>query len=182
MEYKTTIHKRVKAKLHTSGGFTFAELMLTMLILALMTGMAAEGIPVVIRVYQREVDTANAETYLNTTMIALRGRLCVASEVTIGDKKVYLDPQIGYYQISNSDKGIQIEQYLGITIDTTNPQKTTQLLAPSEKSEFISSYNDEVGIQYDPKGFFTVKGLQVSKKGEVLAKLDDDFIIHTVNP
>ena len=113
-------------------------------------------------------------------MIALRGRLCVASEVTIGDKKVYLDPQIGYYQISNSDKGIQIEQYLGMTIDTDKPQKTTQHLAPSEKSEFISFYST---IDYNKdNGFFTIKGLQVSKNGEVLAKLDDDFIIHTLNP
>ena len=192
-----------------SGGFSFAELMLTMLILALMTGMAATGIPVVKNTYQRAVDTANAETYLNTTMIALRSRLCVSSEVTgIKDKNdnpvspLYLDPKIGYYQIRNSDKGIQIEQYLGMTIDTDNPSKNVQLLAPSEKNELVSFFGtfDEYGIfqaatiAYDPDGFFTIPDLQVTTKDEInkaqaehrkpnsFAALHADYIIHTVNP
>ena len=184
MEYKTTIHKRVKAKLHTSGGFTFAELMLTMLILALMTGMAAEGIPVVIRVYQREVDTANAETYLNTTMIALRGRLCVSMPVLKADGTIdyFEHPQTGYYDFksdSDSKEGIQIVQYL----DIDRSRESEQLLAPSEKGQFVASYEN---IQYHDN-FFTISGLKVEKeypdRGWVeLAKLDDVFIIHTVNP
>lgn len=200
--------RKVKAKLHTSGGFSFAELMLTMVILALMTGMLATGIPVVINTYQRAVDTANAETYLNTTMVALRSRLCVSKPVRNPDNTpvlskentpVYEHPQTGYYYFCNSAEGIQIVQYL----DIDRRRESSQLLAPSEKGKFVSFFGtfDEYGIfhaatiAYDPDGgFFTIPDLQVTTKDEIdkaqaehrkpnsFAALDADYIIHTVNP
>ena len=181
--------KRIKAKLHTVGGFSLAELMLTMFILSLMTGLMAQGIPVVINVYQRAVDTANAETYLNTTMIALRGRLCISrpilddtgTPILNDDGEIeYEHPQTGYYYFrSDSDKGIQIVQYL----DIDRSQELEQLLAPSEKGQFVSSYEN---IQYNDN-FFTITGLKVEKLDKdgnkvELAKLDAPYVIHTVNP
>lgn len=176
--------KRIKAKLHTIGGFSLAELMLTMFILSLMTGLMAQGIPIVIRVYQRAVDTANAETYLNTTMIALRGRLCVSRPVLddAGNILYYEHPQTGYYYFksdSDSKEGIQIVQYL----DIDRSRELEQLLAPSEKGQFVSSYEN---IQYHDN-FFTITGLKVEKLDKdgnkvELAKLDAPYVIHTVNP
>ncbi|MBQ9521837.1 MAG: prepilin-type N-terminal cleavage/methylation domain-containing protein [Oscillospiraceae bacterium] len=184
-----------RRKLHTSGGFTFAELMLTMLILALMTGMAAQGIPVVIHTYQRAVDTANAETYLNTTMIALRSRLCVSKPVLKANGAIdyFEHPQTGYYNIrNNEDDGIQIVQYL----DIDRTRESYQPLAPSEKlrrqndlilTSFVSSY-DTINYPQNNGDFFTISGLKVEKVDKdgsrvVLATLeDDDYVIHTLNP
>ena len=161
-------------------GFSFAELMLTMLILASMTAMTAAGIPVVMRLYQRAVDTANAETYLNTTLMALRGRLCVSKPVldNVGNVLYCEHPQSGYYYFSNSAEGIQVVEYLDI--DRLNPLE--QPLTPGEPGEFISSYDDTKKIRYDDTGFFTIEGLQVEKQGTILAKLDTPYVIHTLNP
>ena len=191
----------LNAKLHTVKGFSFSELMLTMAILALITGMAAQGIPVVIRVYQRAVDTANAETYLNTTMIALRSRLCLSKPLLDSDKNpvltdkgmpVYEYPQTGYYYFRNNENdGIQIVQYL----DIDRTQEAYQPLAPSEKlrklnglilTSFVSSY-DTISPPQANEDFFTISGLKVEKVDKdgnrvVLATLDDDYVIHTVNP
>lgn len=186
MEYNTAIHKRVKAKLHTVGGFSLAELMLTMFILSLMTALSAWGVPVVIHVYQRAVDTANAETYLNTTMIALRGRLCVASNVELKADKTeitYTDPKTGRCRIFRSnDENKEINIQEGLDMDS--PPEANPLMSSGD-DRFVSSYDT---IDYTPTvhgGFFTITGLQVekqTKQGEILATLETPYIIHTLNP
>ena len=178
---KQPIRKSAKAKLRTVGGFSVPELLLTMLILLLMTGIMTDGILAVRTAYRTAVDTANAETYLNTVMIALRSKLSLATPV---GGAVYSDPELGYYEISNdSDQGIVI-QYLDIDMQSRGPQYRYLLLSGAD--DFISSYGD---ISYNPgASLFTITNLQVSKKSkeageepETLAEADS-YIIHTVNP
>ena len=129
-------------------------------------------------------------------MIALRGRLSLASSVATGftfngeTYDVYLDPSIGYYTIANdTDKGIVI-QLLDIDMKKKAggqyPLLQQYPLLEREQG-FISSYGDspdEIIPYASDKNLFTIRNLQVRKKGEAepLAKLDDDYIIHTVNP
>lgn len=175
------LRKSAKAKLRHVGGFSLSELLLTMLIILLMTQLTVDGIPAVRRAYNRAVDAANAEVYLNTTIVALRSRLSLASKVNATGLSydVYLDPAIGYYTIANnSDKGIVIQP---LNIDMVPSGQPYPLLVGEEG--FISSYGtDDDKIQYNPnKAFFTITNLTVKKGGEEFAKLDS-YIVHTVNP
>ena len=171
-------------KLRSVGGFSLSELLLTMLIILLMTQLTVDGIPAVRRAYNRAVDAANAEVYLNTTIIALRSRLSLAYDAQSNDENTeltYTDPEIGRCKIRNSENGIQIQVYLGIDM-TALP--VTKPLAPDTAEGFISSYSK---IEYTKdesanKASFTITGLTVKKDGEELANLDKPYIIHTVNP
>ena len=185
------MRKSAKAKLRDARGLSLTELLLTMLILLLASEIVTDGIPAVIRAYERTVDTANAEIYLNTVTIALRNTLSFASNPTEKDEdggKVvyYTDPKIGRCKISNSDNGIQIQE--GVDMVTLPPLK---LLAPNEKkplewyienkqrkAEFVSSYGE---IKCDGD-FFQITELTVKKDGEELAKLDSPYFIRKLNP
>ena len=199
------LRKNAGAKLRAVSGFSLTELLLTVLILLLMTGIVADGMPVVIRLYQRTVDVANAEAYLSTTMIALRSKLSLASkvEVKVDDednklKIIYLDPTDGYCKITNnSDKGIQIEY---LQSDERSPRLNpasepwvipllSSVKSASGSDNFISYYNDEPNplgeqpVKY-ANGFITITGLSVIKRGstdtEALASAEP-YVIHTPN-
>ena len=181
--------KRAGAKLRSVRGFSLVELLLTTLILLLVTEIVADGIPSVIRLYRRTVDIANAEAYLSTTMIALRSKLSLASEVTVNGQRVYRDPAKGYYVMKKDEtKGIQI-QYLSADMEelgTPLPLASTVRTARNETRKLISSYDDE--IRFDPEGRnFIIEGLKIKSStaeedASPLAELKDDFIIHTVSP
>ena len=182
--------RRAKAKLRTSGGFSLPELLVTMLILLLMTAIATDGLPAVVRTYRKTVDIANAETYLNTTMIVLRNRLTLASgvEVVDGKKLRYIDSEIGRCQISvDLGNGGEIQYAIGLN-DKWEAQieeyKNPTPLVRMKPENFIASYET---IGYD-SGFVKIKGLQVKKavgdgEYETLAKVDDEdeYVVHTLN-
>lgn len=175
---------KARKKRWGAGGFSLPELMLVMLILLLVGQIAAGGIATVIKLYQRTVDIANAQTYLNTTILALRSRLSLASEVTSYGEKLYLDPEKGYYKLINNDDGINV-QYCYINAQsgrnetkTINSQEMKYPLFTGT-GRLVSSYES---IHYNPStASFTVSNLQVKKGGETLATVDS-YIIHTVNP
>lgn len=207
------LRESIRAKLRAVSGFSLVELLVTTLILLLVTGIVTEGLPVVIRLYRRTVDIANAEAYLSTTMIALRSKLSLSNEVTENNRPVtvngypvYLDPETGYYIITNEkygnpeDKGIWIT-YLKTDMnprplpnspDPENPQPMSFPLIPevqNDTSTLISGFDD---ITYE-NGSFKIKNLCVKKKGSSendnpLAEIkgdegDDGYIIvHTLNP
>ena len=72
-------------RLRSKRGFTLAELMIAMLILSMVTAVAAGGIPVAINAYTKVVETANAQMLLSTTMTKLREELGTASEIKFPD-------------------------------------------------------------------------------------------------
>ena len=171
------MRRNAKAKLRNAGGFSLPELMLTMLILVVVSGIAADGIFTVQRLYQRTVDSVNARTYLNTTILALRSRLSLASYVNTDNTELtYNDPENGYCKISNdATDGIRVE-YLDINKASRDPRKIYPILSGTDG--FLSSY---ATIEYDSAAF-KVSGLKVTKDGETLAELKNPYIIHTVNP
>ena len=178
--------RRAKAKLRTSGGFSLPELLTTMLILLLMTAIATDGLPAVVRTYRKTVDIANAETYLNTTMIVLRNRLTLASNPKVDGRTLkYTDSEIGRCVICLGDK----EQICVIRLRGDEEIGNGIMFMQMEMKEegLIASYeaDDDSSnpIEYNPStGFFTIHNLQVKKTGEneTLAKVDE-YVVHTLN-
>ena len=58
-----------------SKGFSLTEMLLAVLILLMVTSVAAGGIPAAMRAYQNIVEAANAQVLLSTTMTRLRYEL-----------------------------------------------------------------------------------------------------------
>lgn len=96
-----TIKKRLKSR----HGFTLAETMLAVLILALVGVILATGVPVALNAYEKIVLTANAQAFLSTTVNALRDELGTAWGVQTDDTGTV----ITYY---SADTGARSRIYL----------------------------------------------------------------------
>ena len=131
--------KQLKRKLHSQGGFTLTELFATIVILLLVAGIVAGGVPAAARAYEQVVDGANAQLLLSTTMTVLRDELSQAtwvddsegSSVTTTDDTGVThtsDPRVLYHsgniaatsqsavtaEIRSTKDGIQISEHLDV--------------------------------------------------------------------
>ena len=156
------LRKGIRAKLRSVSGLSFAELLVTTLILLLVTEIVADGLPAVIRLYRQTVDIANAEAYLSTTIIALRSKLCLAS--LSDDEDIYIDPVLGRFKIlNNADKGIQIQD--GVDMASPPPPRTLLPGVRNDTSELITSYKTITPVKEGDEVSFVITGLSVKKRG-----------------
>ena len=109
-------------KLKKRGGFTLAETLAAVLILLMVSGVVAEGIPAAANVYRGTIDAANAQVVLSTTINALRDELTTARGLTVFENEVtYISADTGARtKISVSDQGvITVQDYLDYTGEET---------------------------------------------------------------
>lgn len=83
------------ASCRAAQGFTLVETLLALLIVALLTGMVAAGVPAAINAYKNIVDVSNAQLALSTTTSALRDELGLAVDVKTSSNGT------AFYQVSN---------------------------------------------------------------------------------
>ncbi len=102
--------KRFTSKLHSRGGFTLAETMLATLILVIVFGIVAAGIPSAVNSFEGVVDSANAQLLLSTTMTCLKDEIGKASDVSCSGSSVYYTGQDGIRRVMEcgSSEGIKI--------------------------------------------------------------------------
>ena len=93
-------------KLKGGGGFTMGETLATVLILLMVAGVVATGIPAALNVYRNAVDAANAQVLLSTTINALRDELSTAWDV-----KKSNDTTITYMEAFVEDYFSKIEDF-----------------------------------------------------------------------
>lgn len=65
-------------RLRTNRGFSFAEVLVAIIIVLLMTSIVTAGMPAASNAYYKVVDSANAQTLLSTTMTCMRDELSTA--------------------------------------------------------------------------------------------------------
>lgn len=70
--------ERLKDRKRGRSGFTLAETLITVLILLMVSGVVAAGIPSAANALEKAVDGANAQVLLSTTMTILRDELGTA--------------------------------------------------------------------------------------------------------
>lgn len=76
-------HSKMIGKLRSSAAFTLAEMLVAILIMLMVSGIVAGGIPAAQRAYEGAVKSSNAEVLLSTTISALKGKLSIASSVEL---------------------------------------------------------------------------------------------------
>lgn len=173
--------ERIRRKIHTEKGFTLAETLLAVLIMLLVSGIVASGIPVAKDAYENVVLASNAEVLLSTTISSLRNELGTAqdvkgSEAQSGDNAVsgtiltYYNGTRGsssrIYVESGSKNGIMLQRYYsedGLSkTDTANP-----LVSAKTSTEELYVTYDGVNCS---GGIVTFTGLLVKRKST-----DDGF-------
>ena len=176
-EAKTMIFKQIK-RLRSNLGFTLAELMIAMLILSMVTAVAAGGIPVAINAYTRVVETANAQVLLSTTMTKLREELGTASEIkSVNDHEIVYESENGSEsRIYRTDSGIMIREYADVVSDLSDKRFEHLLVSKSAANKNLYVTFGSI-VWTESTGIIEIRNVKVlsSSGGEPLAELDFDL-------
>ena len=90
------MRKRAARTTRKNAGFSLTELLVTLLIVTLVTGIAATTIPPAWRTYTQVVDASNAQALLTTTSALLRDELDTALDLRQdGDTLTYTSSKTG---------------------------------------------------------------------------------------
>ena len=142
----------IKKRLLNKNGFSLGELLIAILILLLVTGIVAGGVPAAIRVYNKVTETANAQAYLTTTTTSLRDMLDTAKDVSVdtANKTITFIGQDGMkYVLTLSDTGMTYVIKNPFDVGTpSDPYNLVSLKTGTEK-EFYAvcdsvSYDDNI--------------------------------------
>lgn len=179
--------ERALKKLREQNAFTLAEMLITILILLMVSGVVAGGVPAAANAYRKAVDAANAYSLLSTTVNALRDELSTAWDVSVnGNMITYYSSDTGSQStISVSDDGdvIMLQQYYDWSTEYLDPgasavkpdARPLVTDAAKIKGKLKVIYDT---VKFDPeKGIITFTGLGVTnnetKSGQPIVKMPD---------
>ena len=169
---------RGRKKLRKEAGFTLAETLLAVLILLLVSGIVASGVPVVQNVFEKVVVGANAQVVLSNAVTALRYELGTARDVTVNTPTVtYVSAHTGAKSMLYIDgsEGIKLFEYIE-EAGRTKEKDSRRLVSAASGGTKGSAKN--LYLLYDKveyiKGVATFKNLRVcfNTADRVLASMD----------
>ena len=167
--------ERIRRKAHSQAGFTLAETLMAVLIMLMVSGVVAGGIPLAQRAYTRVLDAANAQVLLSTTVTALRRELGTAGNIEInedGEVLTYVSAKTGAYSaLTQTEDGIQIQDYTQWG-DLPNKESEPRLLVARTGGlgKLVAVY-DEVTLTGD--GLVVFENLRVvNARGTTLCGMD----------
>ena len=178
--------KKIVKKLKTNAGFTLAETLMTVLILLMVAGVVAEGLPSAVTAYSKAVDAANAQVLLSTTVNALRGELSTARDVHFtGSDVIYISSATGsktkIYKGKTDDNRdtIMIQDFL--KYDESGPQdadnnKPRSLVSKGAVTNNLQIVYGNVKWHDSGKTILNFHNITVIKEKSILASIDDLYI------
>lgn len=163
------------------GGFTLAETLIAVLILTMVAGIVAGGIPAARDALDKAVDTSHSQLLLSTTMTSLRNELATASSITCASETVnedgsvaedpaarkiisYVDSSGAVCTLQSEDDGIYVEKEASPDISSVvyHPGIPHRLLV-SEQAATKNLYAAFTSASYS-NGIVKIEGLKVCKK------------------
>lgn len=178
--------KKALLKLRIKTGFSLAETLVAVAILAIIS---ASALPAAMRVYQNAVDAANAQVLLTTTVNALRSELATAVEVdgdtadttAIKYKSSGVDHGSKIY-VDSSTKSIMLEQYGSVGEkwlegDSLIIRAARPLISPSmgqttrSGDEYMKVTYNKASVQ---NGYIKIDGLHVERDDKTIAEIPEE--------
>ena len=164
------------------GGFTLAETLIAVLILLMVTGIVAAGIPAASNALNRAVDASHAQLLLSTTMTSLRNELGSARSIDIvavseedeegeesgepGDEPV---EETGPAEGETEEPGDEPVEEPGPAEGETE-EETAQ--RPTITIHYVDSSGAQCVLESKPDGIYvTKKASPDSAEGEIRTKL-----------
>jgi len=183
------------AKKHkNTEGFTFAEVLVAVLILVMIT---AGLMPAAMRAYQNAVDASNAHALLTETVNTLRSELSTAWDLTVsedGKKITYKSAGTGSESIiSLNGNAIEIQKYTELPASTASKPRwfTSEQVAPSPNPLISEAMKKQTGAGNNPMsvkfekailnedGFITIENIEVGRTTNPIVKIDN-LVIRTL--
>jgi len=155
---------RIREKIKSQSGFSLAETLVATIILLLVSGIVAEGIPVAKNAYEKVVVAANAKVMLTTAVSALRNELSIAQRIVVNDT----DKSITYY---SADRGATSRIYpsTGTGDDADYTAKTIMLHEFMDYGAASASAEQEGVLDVLKPGWRKEAGAQTAIKARALA-------------
>lgn len=166
----------VKKRIRSRKGFTLAEVLMAVLIVVMVAGVVAAGVPVAIRAYRNIVEAGNAELLLSTTMTRLRDELGTATDITIDSstgKISYKNAAGSQTELTLGTDGIRMQEYVGL-VEGDEAEKYNHLLVSFEAAGKTMMVTYKLsGDAYDKaNGILTIKDLTVKRGSDTMTKID----------
>jgi len=172
-------------KLKSSIGFTLSETLITVLILVMVSGVVAGGLPSAVTAYSKAVDAANAQVLISTTINALRAELSTARGVhlsngTSGDPIYFSSATGSKAKIYKENDVIMVQDFL--MYDESGPQKKNGEAVPARDLVSKSAVTNGLKVSYsstawqDPGKVLVFNGLKVTKNNVTVASIDRLYI------
>ena len=181
-----------KQKLKGRAGFSLAETMLAVLILLLVSGIVAAGIPAAKNAYEKVIIASNAQALLSTTATALRDELGTAWDVRIDDDAAKTTGSFVTYNSADTGNrsrlfedatGIKLLEYnavTGLNVNAGSYLTDARLLVPAKAGP--GAYSESLVVTYGSGGiakveegggvYIVISDLNVKNGENVLASLD----------
>ena len=174
---------KLVAKRHSErarSGFTLVETLMALMIMVILTGLVAMGIPVAFDTYTKSVNASNAKVLLSTTTTVLRDEFSMAQKQALvtesGKEKLYYMDRDGYWaslEIGTNTKNSKLptitkQLYYGnISKDPDTGKLKSELNTLGGPQKLIpdSALTDALGIRLSGvsynNGVFTINDLEV---------------------
>ena len=168
-------YKLVRKLKNDNKGFSIAEMLIAVLIVLMVSGVIAAGMPVAANAYRKVTDSANAQLLLSTTVSELREELREASDVThTASTRVinYTSTVGGASKIEFKDDGVYI------TAENVNSGSERLLVSGKASAGMVFKVTK---LEYSG-GVLTLTGVKVTRigKDDELASLKDGLTIRVI--
>ncbi|MBR6351306.1 MAG: prepilin-type N-terminal cleavage/methylation domain-containing protein [Firmicutes bacterium] len=168
-------YKLVRKLKNDNKGFSIAEMLIAVLIVLMVSGVIAAGMPVAANAYRKVTDSANAQLLLSTTVSELREELGEASDVThTASTRVinYTSTVGGASKIEFKDDGVYI------TAENVNSGSERLLVSGKASAGMVFKVTK---VEYS-SGVLTLTGVKVTRigKDDELASLKDGLTIRVI--
>ena len=172
---------KIRQKLQKSEAFTIAETLVAVLILLMVSGIVAAGMPAAIHAYQGVELASNSELLLSTTISELRNELGVSKNVTVENTK----KAVTYYNESNNmmsriylkDGKIMCRRNVGSDMSKEDEEQPGEPLVTDPltvKSKLTVTY-DSVDLN-GSKDIVKFKNLEVKNGSHVMTSREEVYI------
>ncbi len=157
-------------KLKSNSGLTLAEMLVVVLLLGIVVGFIAGGIPTVLRLFNRITDNGDAQVLLSTTTTCLRDELTTAKDISTEGTKINYTNQYGdncYISLDTNNTSLSGE---GIYLNYVGGSSYSRLLVSREAAS-RSLHTSYTSVSYS-SGIITFTGLKVYRGSTELSGLD----------
>ena len=175
---KLVTKQRVK---RSNAGFTFVEMLVSLLIIVMITTIVASSVPTAFNAYRKAVDGSNAQVALSTTTSELRSELSYALDVDTNSagKVLHYRSADGYWasiDVSDDHKSLVKTVYAGDLGDLVESGSSPLLSDASITENLNVTFSEDAGsgIYYDD-GVFSITGLNViyEDSGKAVAEIGE---------
>ena len=177
--------KKFRLRLRQNTGFSLAETLMAVLILSMVTGIVAVGVPAATRAYRNAIDASHAQVLLSTTMTALRDELSTSKITKVDGKTIkYTDENGIKSQITVEGKNENERIYLykaKTNVGDSEPSWDTganKRLLISDKAATSNMYAKYTSVESvpsdsEPISIVKIKGLCVMRGNNPISDLGD---------